>query len=145
VASDTKEFWDARLESIRCQEQHLARNGTIILKFWLNVSLEEQRQRFLRRLDKPDKNWKFSAADVRERQFWPQYMEAYEQALNATSRPWAPWYAIPADDKPYMRAAVAETIVAALTSVGLKYPEPDAEEVETFDEMRRVLGAEAPS
>lgn len=144
-AKDTKTFWNARLKSIRNQEEHLARNGTIILKFWLNVSLEEQRQRFLRRLNKPEKNWKFSAGDVRERQFWPQYMDAYEEALNATSRPWAPWYAIPADDKPFMRAAVAETIVAALSTVGLKYPEPDAEEVETFDEMRRVLGTQAPA
>ncbi len=144
-SEDTLEFWDARLESIRSQEQHLARNGTIILKFWLNVSLDEQRQRFLRRLDRPDKNWKFSAADVRERQFWPQYMDAYEQALNATSRPWAPWYSIPADDKPAMRAAVAETIVKALSTIGLQYPEPDAEEVATFDEMRRVLDAETPA
>lgn len=143
-AEDTKEFWDARLESIRDQEKHLARNGTIILKFWLNISEEEQRRRFLRRLDNADKHWKFEANDVRERQFWPQYMEAYEDALNATSRPWAPWYAIPADSKPYMRAVVAEIIVDALDRVGLSYPEPDAEERATFDEMRRVLDAQAP-
>ncbi|MGB5579950.1 MAG: PPK2 family polyphosphate kinase [Woeseia sp.] len=144
-AKDTEQFWNARLESIRNQEEHLARNGTIILKFWLNISKEEQRQRFLRRLNNADKHWKFSAADVRERQFWPQYMDAYEKALNATSRAHAPWYAIPADDKPYMRAVVAETIVNALSTVGLTYPEPDAEELATFDEMRRVLGAEDES
>lgn len=136
----TEEFWDARLESIADQEKHLARNGTIILKFWLNVSLEEQRQRFLRRLNNADKHWKFSAGDVKERQHWPAYMQAYENALNATSRPWAPWYAIPADNKPYMRTIVAETIVQALRTVNLRYPEPDAEELKTFDEMRQVLG-----
>ena len=144
-AKDSKKFWNARLESIRDHEKHLARNGTIVLKFWLNISAEEQRRRFLRRLNRPDKQWKFSAGDVRERQFWPQYMQAYEEALNATSRPWAPWYAIPADSKPYMRAAVAEIIVDALTRVGLSYPEPDEEERATFDEMRRVLDAQAPA
>lgn len=135
----TEEFWDARLESIADQEKHLARNGTIILKFWLNVSLEEQRQRFLRRLNNADKHWKFSAGDVKERQHWPAYMRAYEDALNATSKPWAPWYAIPADSKPYMRTIVAETIVQALRTVNLRYPEPDAEELATFDEMRKIL------
>ena len=143
-AEDTQAFWDARLESIRDQEKHLARNGTIILKFWLNISEEEQRRRFLRRLDNADKHWKFDAGDVRERQFWPQYMEAYEAALNATSRPWSPWYAVPADNKPYMRAVVAEIIVDALDRVGLSYPQTDEEERATFDEMRRVLDAQAP-
>jgi PPK2 family polyphosphate:nucleotide phosphotransferase len=144
-AENTRAFWDARLASIHDQELHLARNGTIILKFWLNVSLDEQRRRFLRRLDHPDKHWKFSAGDVAEREFWPQYMSAYQEALNATSRPWAPWYAIPADDKPYMRAAVAETIVAALSSARLEYPEPSAEELATFDQMRKILNDDPPS
>jgi polyphosphate kinase 2 (PPK2 family) len=144
-AENTRAFWDARLASIRDQELHLARNGTSILKFWLNVSLDEQRRRFLRRLDHPDKHWKFSAGDVAEREFWPQYMAAYQEALNATSRPWAPWYAIPADDKPYMRAAVAETIVAALSSARLEYPEPSAEELATFDQMRKILNDDPPS
>lgn len=143
-AEDKKMFWKQRLESIRDHEKHLARNGTVILKFWLNVSAEEQRLRFLRRLDKPEKNWKFDAGDVRERQHWSQYMDAYEQALNATSRPWAPWYAIPADDKPYMRAAVAEIIVDALDRVGLDYPQVEEEERATFEEMRRVLDAQGP-
>lgn len=143
--SDTEAFWDARLESIRDQEKHLARNGTVILKFWLNVSREEQRLRFLRRLNNADKHWKFSAGDVEEREHWPRYMQAYEAALNATSRPWAPWYAIPADSKPYMRAVVAETIVAALSTIGLHYPEPAAEELAMFDEMRRVLESQGHS
>ena len=115
-------IWDDRLNSIREHEEHLARNGTVILKFWLNVSKDEQKKRFLSRLDNADKNWKFEPRDVVERRFWDDYMQAYEAALNATSRPWAPWYAIPADDKPYMRARVAETIIAALESIGLRYP-----------------------
>jgi len=144
-ATDDPAFWEERYESIREQEQHLARNGTVILKFWLNVSLEEQRQRFLRRLDNPDKQWKFSAGDIKERVFWPQYMAAYEDALNATSRPWAPWYSIPADDKPYMRAVVAETIVKSLSSIGLEYPEPSDADKATFAAMRAQLAAQDSS
>ncbi len=132
-------IWDERLESIGDQEKHLARNGTIILKFWLNVSLDEQKRRFLSRLDDPKKNWKFQAADVEERQHWDRYMHAYEEALNATSKPWAPWYAIPADNKPYMRAAVAETIVAALRQYDLQYPEATAEDRLTFASAREML------
>lgn len=144
-AGNTPEFWEQRLESIRDQEKHLARNGTIILKFWLNVSPEEQRRRFLRRLNKPDKHWKFSAGDVTERAFWDKYMSAYEEALNATSRPWAPWYAIPADSKPFMRAVVAETIVDALETINLRYPDPLPEDRATFDEMRGILESQAPN
>ena len=135
----TENIWEERLESIRDQEKHLARNGTIILKFWLNVSLAEQKRRFLNRLDDPKKNWKFQAADVEERQHWSKYMEAYEAALNATSVPWAPWYAIPADNKPYMRAAVAETIVAALEQYDLQYPEPTDKDRATFASARKML------
>ena len=98
-----RELWKDRYESIRNHEKHLVQNGTIILKFWLNVSKEEQRKRFLSRLKEPHKNYKFSMADVHERNFWMDYMRAYEEAISETSRPWAPWYAIPADDKPYMR------------------------------------------
>ena len=132
-------IWDERLESIRDQEKHLARNGTIILKFWLNVSKEEQKSRFLARLDEPNKNWKFNAGDVKERQYWDQYMQAYEAALNGTSRPWAPWYAIPADNKPYMRAQVAEIIVESLASIGLQYPEPTDEDRVEFAAARQQL------
>jgi PPK2 family polyphosphate:nucleotide phosphotransferase len=133
------ELWDERLESIRDHEEHLARNGVVILKFWLNISADEQKRRFLSRLDDPDKNWKFNPDDVAERQYWEQYMHAYEEALNATSRPWAPWYAIPADSKPWMRAVIAEIIVAALAGLGMRYPEPDATDLVGFAEAREKL------
>jgi PPK2 family polyphosphate:nucleotide phosphotransferase len=139
---DREQLWEHRFASIRDHELHLARNGTVILKFWLNVSREEQKDRFLSRLDEPHKNWKFSAGDVRERSFWPQYMEAYEATLNTTSRPWAPWYAIPADDKPYMRLTVARILVETLKSLGLHYPEVDDKERARFDEMRGILEGE---
>lgn len=139
---DPGTIWDERLESIREQEQHLARNGTVILKFWLNVSKDEQKRRFLSRLDDPAKNWKFEPGDVVERRHWDDYMHAYEAALNATSRPWAPWYAIPADNKPYMRARVADIIIDALCGIGLEYPEPSAEERAEFAESRKELESE---
>ena len=132
-------IWDDRMRSILQQEEHLARNGTVILKFWLNVSRDEQKKRFLSRLDDADKNWKFEPKDVVERRYWDDYMHAYEAALNATSRPWAPWYAIPADDKPYMQARVAETIINALESIGLAYPEPSAEDRAEFEAARQEL------
>ncbi|MDH3305795.1 MAG: polyphosphate kinase 2 family protein [Gammaproteobacteria bacterium] len=132
-------IWDERLTSIRQQEEHLARNGTVILKFWLNVSRDEQKRRFLARLDDPDKNWKFEPRDVVERRSWDDYMKAYEHALNATSRPWAPWYAIPADNKSYMRARVADIIIGALQSIGLKYPDPSAKDREEFAQARAEL------
>jgi len=132
-------IWDERLTSIRQQEEHLARNGTVILKFWLNVSKDEQKRRFLSRLDEVEKNWKFEPNDVRERRHWDDYMRAYEHALNATSRPWAPWYAIPADDKPYMRARVSDVIISAMQSIGLQYPEPSAEDRAEFAAARKEL------
>jgi PPK2 family polyphosphate:nucleotide phosphotransferase len=132
-------IWDERLTSIRQQEEHLARNGTVILKFWLNVSKDEQKRRFLSRLDEVEKNWKFEPNDVKERRHWDDYMRAYEHALNATSRPWAPWYAIPADDKPYMRARVSDVIISALQSIGLQYPEPSAEDRAEFAAARKEL------
>ena len=131
--------WDDRLRSIREQEEHLARNGTVILKFWLNVSKDEQKRRFLSRLDEPSKNWKFEPGDVVERRHWDDYMQAYEDALNATSRPWAPWFSIPADDKPYMQARVAEIIIEALQNIGLKYPEPSDQDRAEFAEARKEL------
>jgi len=132
-------IWEERLQSIREQEEHLARNGTVILKFWLNVSKDEQRCRFLARLDDPDKNWKFEPGDVVERRHWDNYMDAYEQTLNATSRPWAPWYAIPADDKPYMQARVAGIIIDSLQNIGLEYPKPSQEDRAEFAEARAEL------
>ena len=139
---DMETIWDDRLTSIRQQEEHLARNGTVILKFWLNVSKDEQKRRFLSRLDDAEKNWKFEPNDVKERRHWDDYMRAYEDALNATSRPWAPWYAIPADDKPYMRARVADIIIDAMQSIGLQYPRPAAEDQAEFAEARKELCGE---
>ncbi len=139
-----KRIWKQRYESIRDHEKHLARNGTVIVKFWLNVSPQEQRLRFLSRLNEPEKHWKFAAADMAERRLWPKYMAAYEDALRATSRPWAPWYAIPADNKPYMRLTVAEIIVDTLKSLKLKYPEVKKKEQARFDEMRQILIKDEP-
>ena len=136
---DVETIWDERLTSIRQQEEHLARNGTVILKFWLNVSKDEQKRRFLSRLDEADKNWKFEPNDVKERRYWDDYMRAYEEALNGTSRAWAPWYAIPADDKSYMRARVADIIITALQGIGLEYPEPSAEDRAEFAAARKEL------
>ena len=139
---DLKNIWKQRYESICEHEKHLARNGSVILKFWLNVSKEEQRQRFLSRIDEPRKNWKFSSDDVNERTFWKNYMTAYEKAIKATSRSWAPWYAIPADDKPFMRLSVAEIIVKSLIKLKLKYPTVGDKEKARFSEMRKMLETE---
>ncbi len=138
----TEQFWKQRLESIAEHEKHLARNGTVILKFFLNVSREEQRQRFLSRIDEPEKNWKFSAADIAERGHWDKYMHAYDEALNATSQPWAPWYAVPADNKPYMRLTVARIVAEKLDQLGLRYPQLSREDQEQLQAMRAQLEAE---
>lgn len=137
-----KGLWRERLESINDHERHLARNGTVILKFWLNVSKKEQRKRFLSRIDVPDKNWKFSEADVREREYWRDYMEAYQQALAATSREWAPWYAVPADDKAFMHYCVADLIVRSLRSLDLSYPRAGAGQEKRLQKMRKLLEKE---
>ena len=139
---DREAIWDHRYESIRDHEKHLARNGTAVVKFFLHVSKEEQRQRFLSRLDEPEKNWKFATGDVHERGFWDAYQQAYEDALVATSRPWAPWYAIPADDKPFLRLTVAQVVAGTLRTLGLRYPAPERDERAHFDEMRHQLGTE---
>jgi PPK2 family polyphosphate:nucleotide phosphotransferase len=132
-------LWHERFESIREHERHLARNGTVILKFFLNVSREEQRLRFLSRLDEPEKNWKFSVGDVKERGHWDSYMSAYQDALRETSRPWAPWYAIPADDKRYTRMSVARIVVERLRQLDLHYPSVAPGDRARFDEMRALL------
>lgn len=133
------QLWRERFESIRDHELHLARNGCVILKFWLNVSADEQRERFLSRLNEPEKFWKFEAADLDVRERWPDYMKAYEQMLRATASDHAPWYAIPADNKAWMRATVADIIVRSLESLDLKWPQLSDAEVARFDEMRRRL------
>lgn len=133
------DIWEQRLKSIRDHERHLARNGTVIIKFWLNISREEQRQRFLSRLQEAEKHWKFSEQDVEERKHWDEYMHAYEAAINATARTWAPWYAIPADDKPYMRVCVAEIIIDTLKRMNLDYPSIDAETLQRFKVLEKQL------
>jgi len=115
-------IWKHRYEDINAVERYLERNGITILKFFLHVSRKEQKERFLARIDMPEKNWKFSVADVKERGFWKEYMAAYEEMLQETSTSWAPWYVIPADRKWYTRALVAEIINTTLESMNLKYP-----------------------
>ena len=134
-----KDIWEQRYQSIRDFEKHIARNGTIILKFWLNISKDEQRNRFISRLDEPEKNWKFSEADVEERGHWNDYMKAYEQTLQETSRSFAPWYVIPADNKPYMRYNVAKIIADTLESMDMHYPKVDDKAKARFDHMRDIL------
>lgn len=134
-----EQIWRDRYESIRHHELHLARTGTLVLKFWLHISREEQRQRFISRLEEPEKHWKFSEADVRERQHWDKYMQAYEQAVNETSRPWAPWYAIPADNKPFARLCVAETILGNFQTLDIQYPEISSEDRKHFKTARELL------
>jgi PPK2 family polyphosphate:nucleotide phosphotransferase len=141
--SDPDTLWTERFDAIAAHESHLAQAGTLVLKFWLNVSRDEQKRRFLSRIDKPSKNWKFSTADVEERQHWDVYMSAYENALNATSRSWAPWYAIPADDKPFLRMTVADIVAQNLARLGLKYPHLDADARAVLESAREQLEAEA--
>jgi len=142
VDTDLDKLWETRYESICEHEKHLARNGTVILKFWLNVSKEVQKERFLDRLNEPEKNWKFSVKDVDERNYWSDYMHAYEDALRETSRPWAPWYTIPADNKPFMHRTVAEIIVNNLKQLDMSYPRVEPEHLARFDEMRKRLDAD---
>lgn len=139
LPSIPKDIWSERYESIRDHEKHLSRNGTVILKFWLNVSQEEQHRRFLSRIETQEKNWKFSHADLEESSHWPKYMEAYQQALNETSRPWAPWYAIPADDKKTMRAEVARILLKTLERMPLEYPTMTPEDQARLDDARSQL------
>ena len=137
-----EELWEERFESINAMEKHLARNGTVILKFFLHVSQREQHKRFLERIADPDNNWKFEPGDWRESQKWDAYMDAYQDALRATSKPWAPWYCIPADSKHYMRCAVADVIVDTLARLPLQYPEATPEAREVMKQIRSTLEAE---
>jgi PPK2 family polyphosphate:nucleotide phosphotransferase len=136
---DLETIWSERFESIRNFERHLAENGTIIVKFFLNVSFQEQKKRLLRRIDKPSRNWKFNSGDVKERERWPDYMRAFEDALNETSRPWAPWYAIPADNKPYMRLQVARIVQETLDSLRVDFPKIDEAARLALAECREAL------
>ncbi|HEY5921648.1 MAG TPA: PPK2 family polyphosphate kinase [Kofleriaceae bacterium] len=141
VPKNLDELWEERFDSINEAEKHWARNGTVIVKFFLHVSQDEQHQRFLDRIVDPDNNWKFSPGDVAESERFGDYMNAYEQTLRATSKPWAPWYCIPADKKPYMRRIVGETIVDTLKRLPLAYPTVTDEQRAKMEEYRHALEA----
>ena len=137
-----KHVWDERYEDIRNFESYLARNGTIIRKFFLHVSRDEQKKRFLERIEQPEKNWKFSAADVRERGHWDAYMDAYQRMIRETASKEAPWYVVPADNKWFTRLVVAAAVVEALASLDLHYPEIDKKQRADLEAARVSLLAE---
>lgn len=137
VQKDT--FWKHRFRSILDLERHLHRNGTTVVKFFLHLSKEEQRKRFLRRIDDPDKNWKLSMSDIEERKFWKDYMRAYEDCLQSTSEDHNPWYIVPADDKPTTQVIVSEIILDTLRKLKLNYPKADAEHRRELQAIRRKL------
>jgi PPK2 family polyphosphate:nucleotide phosphotransferase len=137
-----EDLWAERYESINAAEKHWARNGCVVLKFFLNVSQKEQHARFADRINDPDAHWKFSAGDFDESSKWGDYMAAYQDALRATSKPWAPWYAIPADSKSYMRKTVAEIVVATLKKLDLPFPELGPKAQADLERVRAQLAAE---
>ncbi|MBX3210930.1 MAG: polyphosphate kinase 2 family protein [Labilithrix sp.] len=134
-----KKLWQHRFESIVDFERHLSRQGIVVLKFFLHLSREEQRRRFLARLEDRDKYWKFSAADLRERDFWDQYQQVYEEAICATAAPHAPWFVVPADNKWFSRLVVVEAIIDALDALDLSVPQPSAKELAALEAARREL------
>jgi len=142
VAKIDKKFWKQRYESIRNFEKHLVQNGTVILKFFLHVSKEEQKQRFLKRITDASKNWKFSMGDLKERALWDNYMDAYEEAIAETSTPDAPWYVIPADRKWYARLAISQIIDETLSGMNLKFPVLPDEELAQLETVKAQLLAE---
>jgi PPK2 family polyphosphate:nucleotide phosphotransferase len=135
----TKNIWGERFEDISAIERYLARNGTVILKFFLNISKEEQRKRFLARLDEPSKNWKFSMADIAERALWGKYQAAYQEVITHTSTAAAPWLVVPADHKWFARVVIGSTIVSALEALDLKFPKADKASLEEFAQVRKAL------
>ena len=138
----SKRIWDERLSDIAHFEDYLTRQGTIVLKFFLHVSRKEQKKRFMERLDKPDKHWKFSASDVHERQFWGDYMHAFQEAIRATASKRAPWYVVPADNKWFTRLIVAAAIVEAMEKLDLAYPTVDATKSKELQTARTALSRE---
>src|SRR5437870_3472620 len=136
---DDNAIWRERFRSILNLESHLHHNGTRIVKFFLHVSKEEQRKRFLRRIDEPDKNWKLSQTDIEERKFWDEYMDAYEECLSATSTKHAPWYVVPADDKLNARLIISQILVDTLASLKLSYPATTAERQKELQAIRKQL------
>lgn len=142
VSDFDEKFWEERYESIRNFEKHLTQNGTKIIKIFLNVSKKEQKKRFLDRINEPDKNWKFAMADIEERKLWDEYMEAYERAINETSKDHAPWFVIPADDKWFARVAAIQIIIDALENMNLKFPKLAKEEQQKLDDAESQLEKE---
>jgi PPK2 family polyphosphate:nucleotide phosphotransferase len=138
----SKRLWDERLGDIAHFEDYLTRQGTIILKFYLHLSPEEQKKRFLARLDRPEKHWKFSAADIRERGFWTDYMHAFEEAIRATATQHAPWFIVPADNKWFTRLVVAAAIVEAVENLDLSYPKVDAQKKKELSSARAALASQ---
>jgi PPK2 family polyphosphate:nucleotide phosphotransferase len=141
----TKRIWQERFDDIAAFERYLARNGTAILKFFLHISKEEQRRRFLDRLDDPGKRWKFSMGDVAERKLWNRYMEAYEDMIRHTSTPEAPWYVIPADDKWFARLMVGAAVIGTMEKLDLQFPKVEGAALREMMKVRRALLAEKPS
>jgi PPK2 family polyphosphate:nucleotide phosphotransferase len=140
---DEKAIWQGRYRSIVDFENHLSRNGTRVIKFFLHLSVEEQRKRFLDRIDEPEKNWKFSLADIEERKFWKEYMQAYESCLSATSTKIAPWYVVPADDKENARLIISKVILDTFNSLNMRFPEVDAKRRQELMSIRQQLMNEA--
>jgi PPK2 family polyphosphate:nucleotide phosphotransferase len=138
----TRNIWRERFEDISSFERYLARNGTIILKFFLNISKEEQRERFLARLDEPSKNWKFSMGDIAERALWGKYQAAYQEVIRHTSSEAAPWHVVPADHKWFARVVIGSTIVSALDKLDLQFPKVDPASLQEFKLVRKALLAE---
>ncbi len=137
--ADLDKVWEQRYESIRGFERHLYRNGTRVLKFFLHLSRDEQRDRFVARIDEPEKNWKFSEGDVKERGFWSDYQQAYEEAINATATKQSPWFVVPADDKKNMRLIVAQIVLEQLRMLDMNYPDVTAERREELQQYRKQL------
>jgi PPK2 family polyphosphate:nucleotide phosphotransferase len=137
----TKDIWKERFKDIRAFERYLARNGIVVLKFFLHISKEEQRRRLLARLEDPDKHWKFSMGDIAERKLWDKYMVAYEDMIRGTSRPEAPWHVVPSDNKPFARLVVAAAIVEALEGLDLKYPKVEDDALKELQKVRKALAS----
>jgi len=135
----TKHIWDERFEDIRSFERHMARNGTVIRKFFLHLSKGEQKKRFLARLDEPEKNWKFSAADVHEREYWDDYQKAYEEMIQNTATKDAPWYVVPADNKWFTRLVISAAVVETLEEMDLAYPAVDGEKRKQLEAAKKTL------
>jgi PPK2 family polyphosphate:nucleotide phosphotransferase len=138
----SKDIWKDRFESIAGFERHLTRNGAVVLKFFLNVSKEEQKRRFLERLEMSEKNWKFAESDAIERGFWKDYMACYQDAIRATAAPWAPWYVVPADNKWFTRLVVVGAIIDTMEKLGLEYPKVSAEKRADLEKARVLLESE---